>query len=400
MGDGRARLILGVCFLMAFFAWGTVFYGNGVYLVALRNFRDWSIGDISLGIGLFFIAGVPATLVHGALVDRFGPRWIVAYGAVSVGGGIAMLGVANSLYVLYAVMFVLGTGYPALATPLVSATLLPWFRDNYGWALSLALTGASVGGAVLVPVMVHAIERWGFPATTLATGAIVLVVLLPLAILVLTQPGLDDVERPTVFAPDVLRDGEFWRLSLACALGLGVQVGFLMHHLAILERHMAVEMAAYAVSAAVIAAAIGRLVFGYLSRWLALHVLTAMAYVMQACGIGWLALAWADWQRLAASVLAGFSIGAIVMLPALLVRHRFGPARYGRAYAAVNVALYSLAGISPALVGFITDRLGSYAPSLLLLFAIQVIAASLIGARAVAAARDRAHSITVRSPSC
>ena len=379
----RAVVVTGICFLMAFFAWGSVFYGNGVYLVALHAQHGWDVGDISIGIGIFFIAGVPATIMHGALVDRYGPRWLVSYGALAIGTGLVTVGHVDHIVGFYLAMVLLGSGYPAMATPLISASLLPWFREGYGVALGLALTGASVGGALFVPILVFGIERYGLETTSLLVGGVVAFVVLALAQLGLRQPGLGETPRFEVFSSVVMRDAEFWRLSVGCALGLGVQVGYLMHQLAILKVTMPVDIAAYAVSAGVISSAVGRLVFGALARRVPLHWLTAIAYLVLAGGIAWLLLAWADWQRVGASVVAGFSVGAVVMLPALLVRHRFGPALYGRAYAAVNVALYTVAGIGPAVVGLITDRFGGYALALLGLVAVGVVGASVIAARSV-----------------
>ncbi|MCH9673735.1 MAG: MFS transporter [Gammaproteobacteria bacterium] len=368
---------------MAMFAWGTVFYGNGVYLVALHKLHGWSVADISLGVGLFFFAGIPGAIVVGICVDRFGPRWIATYGALAIGIAVASLGIIEHRWTFYLVMLLMGTGYPALATPIISATLLPWFADGYGFALGIALTGASVGGALFVPAMVFAIERWGFGPTVLTVGALVVVVIMPFAIALLNQPGLGRATQGArqKLPRSLLRHLDFWRLSIGCALGLGAQVGFLTHQLSVLEKNMSVSTAALAISATVVSSAVGRLVFGGLASRFPLHVVTASAYVLQGVGILWLALAWEDWQRLVACIVAGFSIGAIVMLPALLVRERYGNAVYGRAYGSVNVTLYLFAAAGPALTGVISDFFASYALALLLLFAAHALASALIGGR-------------------
>ena len=50
--------VCAICAVMAVFAWGAVFYGNGVYLPILHQRHGWSIGEISTA--MLFFSGSPA----------------------------------------------------------------------------------------------------------------------------------------------------------------------------------------------------------------------------------------------------------------------------------------------------------------------------------------------------
>ena len=76
--------------------------------------------------------------------------------------------------------------------------------------------------------------------------------------------------------------------------------------------------------------------------------------------------------------MAGFVVGAIVMLSPMLVREAYGSVDYGKNYAAVNVILYLFAAVSPWFLGDMFDYHQSYAVGLITLFIVQIVAAVLI----------------------
>jgi MFS family permease len=233
-----AWLITAACFWMATLAWGTVFYGNTFFVPALQQEHGWSAATVSSAIALFFWLAIPVTLVFGWIADTFGTRLAVAYSGLAIGGGVAAMGQLTEPWQLYLAYALIATGYPLMATPAISASLVPWFGPKMGLPLSLALSGASLGGAVSVPLMVWASARYGFPASTLTVGLVVAGTIVPLALLILRRPS--NAQKPpsaaaeTSFTPrQALTTSRFWRIAIAGGLGLGAQVGYLSHQLAI-----------------------------------------------------------------------------------------------------------------------------------------------------------------------
>lgn len=369
---------------MAVLAWGTVFYGHSVYMDALMRTHGWSSSLISSAILVFWIASLPGTLSVGVLIDRYGPALVVAIGGASIGVGLCLLGRVSEPWQLYVIYAVMGFGYPALAGAAISATLAPWFERGFGVALGVALTGASVGGALLPPIMVHTTAVHGFDVTMFMVGSAVLVIALA-AVIELSLIGRPRQAKTASGAVGgaysmraVLGAPRFWMIAIPAAFGLGGQVGFLAHQVPMLATHIDQVTAAFMVTVVAIASAIGRLLIGVLSRYLSIVVLTSLTYVLHGVGIALLATLHDLTGILIGCAVTGLTVGAIVMLPPIIVRQVYGTDGFGRTYAMVNVVMYVFAALSPWLVGLLRDSTGEYNTALWLLVGMELIAATLI----------------------
>jgi cyanate permease len=382
---------------MATLAWGTVFYGHSIYMDALMRAHGWSSALISSAILVFWIASLPGTLSVGVLVDRYGPAPVVAIGGLCIGGGLIGLASINTPWHMFVVYALMGFGYPALAGAAISATLVPWFDRGFGAALGIALTGASVGGALLPVFIVKNTAVLGFETTMTTVGASLLAVVL-LAAIVLAYLGRpvtesDHRQRPAASSMSaLLRRPLFWWISIAAAVGLGGQVGLLAHQVPIIAAHVDQVTASFMVTVVAIASAVGRLLVGVLSRYLSIKTLAALSYALHGAGIAILASADTVPWIFTGCAIAGLVVGAIVMLPPIIVREAFGPVGFGRTYAMVNVVMYVLAGLSPWMVGIIRDQTGSYVPGLWLLVVMEIIAMILIFGAARQINRSGAHA--------
>lgn len=350
-----------LCFLMAICAWGGYFYGNGFYLSALAATHGWTVGDISTAISLGFWTCIPAALVVGWVLDRHGRRHgallVVTYGAAAMAFGLYFLGRVDALWQLYPVYMLMGSAYPALAAPAISAILDQRVQRNYSTALAIALTGASVGGVVAVPALVAASSRYGFESTLAALAALIVAVLVPVAAWVLRPTGAaaKSVDPPGGAMASVLRSRAFRWIGLAALGSLAAQVGFLAHQLSVLETRLLPAQAALVISATAVASALGRFAITALDGRLALSRLAAGCYVAQALGIGAVAASNGAAVGIVGSLLMGLFVGAIVMLPPLLCRAYFDSAMYARAYGVVAMSVYLGGGIGPTLTGVLRD---------------------------------------------
>jgi cyanate permease len=368
---------------MAILAWGTVFYGHSVYMDALMRVHGWSASLVSSAVLVFWIASLPGTLFVGMLIDRKGPVPVVAVGGLCIGGGLYLLGQVTEHWQMFAIYAAMGFGYPALAAAAISATLTPWFDRGFGVALGIALTGASVGGAIVPPLMVQYSAVHGFGATMAVAGIVVLAVVF-VAVLLLYLVGRPSGSDRHIAAAvpysmlAIIGHWRFWAIAIPVALGLGGQVGLLAHQVPIIAMHIDQVSAAFMVTVVAISSAVGRLLVGLLSRYLSVTVLAALSYVLHGTGIALLAIAHSEVWIFAACAVAGLTVGAIVMLPPLIVRQVYGTTGFGRTYAMVNVVMYVFAGLSPWLVGVLRDAMGNYSAALWMLVALEVLAAVCI----------------------
>ncbi|MEM8971262.1 MAG: MFS transporter [Pseudomonadota bacterium] len=375
--------VTAMCFLMAVMAWGTVFYGHSVYMDQLMRDQGWSASLISSAILVFWIASLPGTLFVGLLVDKLGPAPVVAMGGLCIGGGLIALSEISTLWHLYAIYIAMGFGYPALAAAAISATLVPWFSRGFGAVLGVALTGASVGGA-LVPVwLVQSSAARGFDLTVTITGSVVLVMALIIASLFyfVGRPASAvsaSSDQAAFSARQILTQWKFWLIAIAAAFGLGGQVGFLAHQVPMIAAQSDQLTASLTVTVIAIASALGRLIVGLASRWLTVATLAMLSYLLYGAGIAVLVTAQDVTWTFVGCAIAGLFVGAIVMLPPILVREVFGANGYGRTYAMVNVVMYVFAGLTPWFVGLLRDQSTDYTIALWMLVAMEAVAALLI----------------------
>lgn len=377
----RGWAVTAGCFFIAIFAWGTVFYGHGFYIASLTRLHGWSTSSVSFAITLFWVVGIPMTVITGSLIDRLGPRAVMAVGGTLVGISVLMLGQASELWHIYIAFVVMALGYPAVGAVGISATLSPWFDRNLGVAMSFALTGASVGAMVMVPVITRIAVAEGFPFAATAAGLSIIIVTIPVAALVIARPpGVVDVAaapalghfRATAAMP------AFWVIALASGLSLAAQVGFLSHQIPILEERLTRTSAADAVAVTAAAGIIGRFGLGFLAARFDLRWIAAISYGVQAIGLVCIAEAPPGLMLYAACALSGFVVGCLVILPPLLARRWFGSSGYGKTYGLLALFLYLFQGLGPGLSGVIRDFAGVYNPALwtqagILLIAIFVI---------------------------
>jgi len=152
----------------------------GVYYLALLDEFSWSRSDgATVASANFFVYAVASPLV-GLAFDRFGPRLLMPFGALLVGVGLVISSFASSLwelYVSYGVITALGQG--ALSFVGHNALISFWFVRRRATAIGIASMGQGVGALVMVPLTQLLIDQIGWRWTYVATGSLLLLVLVP-----------------------------------------------------------------------------------------------------------------------------------------------------------------------------------------------------------------------------
>jgi MFS family permease len=169
-------------------AFGTFSVGAGfmhaytVFLVTFIDVFGWSRADVSLAYAVSqIVTGVSSPLV-GWLVDRLGPsRLILMGGALLTAGLLANAGATQLWHVvlLYGVVMTLGANCLGLVVfvPLLSRH----FVRNRGMAVSVVQSANGFARAFSAPVATLMISGLGWRGAYLAQGALMAVILLPLA---------------------------------------------------------------------------------------------------------------------------------------------------------------------------------------------------------------------------
>ncbi len=191
----------------------------------------------------------------GRLIDRVGPRIMIAISAASQIISALLNGIASSIWYLYAARFTYGiTVYPP-AQVLVSR----WFMRLKGTALGIVTSAMPIGTLVLTPISQFLILSWNWRVTMLFWAAVMLVVILPLLLVIRNSPrekglepdgeklrdkelktSLESTAHARVVPPEeightisqAIKTSGFWLLALT-QIACGIGCGFMMTHIVI-----------------------------------------------------------------------------------------------------------------------------------------------------------------------
>src|SRR3954447_13368456 len=93
------------------------------------------------------------------------------------------MGAVREPWQLYLANAVLAFGWAGTSLAIITNTLGLWFDSKRGMAISLALTGASFGGIIGVPLLVAAIGSFGFSGAMIAAAIVMVVLMVPVILL-------------------------------------------------------------------------------------------------------------------------------------------------------------------------------------------------------------------------
>ena len=169
------------------FAFGAPF----IAVVALKQIAG-ELGSArtvpALAYSLAWFGSAVGGIAMGRIADRVGTKWTVAFGAASIGIGLAF-SAGHSIWRLWLGhgLFVGLLGIGGINAP-GYIYVSRWFDRHRGTALALISSGQYVAGAVWPPLFAQGIARFGWRPTMLAFAMAVAGVVVPLALLVLRAP--------------------------------------------------------------------------------------------------------------------------------------------------------------------------------------------------------------------
>ena len=381
---------------------GIGFYGHGVFLDPLRMLHGWPKATISSAVTLYFLTSGIMGMIIGRQVDRYGPKGVLIVGSVVIGAGFALLSRINTVWQLYAVYFMMALGFSCTSLVPVNTLITNWFIRKRGFAMSLANTGLSAGGIVLVPLASYMISRWGLTVALPVLGAIYCVGVIPNAIFFIRQRPADlgqfpDGEPPPTSAADLpgttldyaaqmqvwtrrqaVRTLAFWSIVVAFLLALAGQIAFLVHQVSFLSPYLGVSGAATAVSITAGASIIGRLILGtFVDR-------CDKRYVIMVCFLvqGAAMLTLAHYHHIVILYLGtlafGLTMGSIIMMQSLIIGECFGLLSFATVSGLAGLFTMTGAAFGPTIAGLIYDAAQSYRTAFTIFAAMSCVAILII----------------------
>ena len=368
---------------------GTVplFQGMSAWFVVLERQFHWSRTELSIAFVLTRVEGSIMGPISGYLIDKLGPRRNVLIGMTIAGSGFLILGWMQQLWHFYAAFIVISTGV-GLGTWMPMMTVLNnWFRRRRATAMALAMEGFLVGGVLLVPVLVWAIDpdaagSPGWRNTALILGFFMMAVSWPISRLVRNTPE-EMGQHPDGDAPVAASNGEaatangsgepeytwqqavrtkpFWLITMGHACSSIVIVSVMVHLGPMLtDREFSLQTVGWVISVYTAVGAVFTLIGGYVGDRVPIRLAIFGFSSVQTLALAVLLL----WDSLLTAylfaVLMGVGFGGRTPLTTAIRGVYFGRKAFASITGISMIPMNILLLAAPLYAGIAFDRTGSY----------------------------------------
>ncbi len=192
-------------------------YGWTLFVTPMNAKHHWGDSAIQVAFSIFIVTETWLVPLEGWLVDKLGPRPVVAVGAICAGLAWVMNSYATSLPMLYAAAVIAGIGAGGVYGTCVG-NALKWFPDKRGLAAGLTAAGFGAGSALTVIPIANMIQTSGYEHAFFTFGILQGVLIFVMAmLLVKPQPPKGAtankaiLTNPVEFTPgQMVRTPVFW----------------------------------------------------------------------------------------------------------------------------------------------------------------------------------------------
>jgi len=361
----RWKIVIAI-FIMLTFTSGLGFYIQAILVQGLVA-NGFSIELASSGISVFFFSTGVAGLVIGRLLELVDIRWIVTAGILFFATALISIGRVSNAWELFAAYIVFGIGYSATSI-LPSTTLIArWFKSNQSRAMSIAMTGLSVGGFFLTPLSALLVQDYGLTIAVDRLALLLVIGVLPVTLIYLKSypdgeaggPG-GNVSLEGIDFQNAIRQHFFWGLTLLYAIVMIAQVGGIAHQYGVLTERLTVTQASYGVAVMPAFSVVGRLLGGLILEFVPTLRFTIIMMTVQGIALTIIGSSHSVYGLYFGLALFGSAMGNVLMLQALIISEIYGPKHYGRIFSLSNMMMVCGFSFGPFIMGYLQSTSGSF----------------------------------------
>jgi len=372
-------------------------YGWTVFVDPIGKQNGWGRAAIQVSFTIFVLLETWLVPFEALLVDKYGPRLMVAIGGVLCGFAWFLDSTATTLPMLYLAGAVAGIGAGMVYGTCVG-NALKWFGSKRGLAAGLTAAGFGAGSALTVVPLINMIASSGYQHTFLVFGIIQGAVVVIASLFLVRPPATKPAEAPPStkviqgtrdYAPtEVLKSPVFYVMYVMFVLvatgGLTavaqlapIAKDFYIDGIPVSILGLTMPALTFALSIDRVMNGVTRPVMGYISDRVGRENTMFVAFLLE--GIGIFALMKFGTSPIAFVILSGcvfFAWGEIYSIfPATTRDH------YGQKFATTNYGmLYTAKGTAALLVplsSIVTTATGSWNATLMIAAAFNIVAAIL-----------------------
>lgn len=355
--------------------WGTIF-SFAAFLDSMKDEFHTSLGATALIFALPTFLSFGLGIVAGPVADRYGPRRVVACGAVLMGSGLLITSRAPNLPVAVAAYGLgVGLGVACYLVP-VTACIGGWFVRHRAIALGLSSSGIGFGTVLLVPIVERMIDNFGWRTAYVVLAVVCTTSLALTSLITARPPNAVSAGRPSLQRiRQAAAPGPFAQLYLGGLLfsaALYVPFVFLVRY----AKDHGISSGSAALLLSVLGASniVSRLgTTGLAGRVGAIRMFMG-CFALLPIGLGlWLVVGGSYVGLVGFAVLLGISHGGYVALSPEVAAQLFGVTNLGSVLGALWTAPGVAGLLSPVLAGVLIDAAG-YGTTIVVAVSLAVLA--------------------------
>ena len=373
-----------------------------LFVTPLATDIGWRRAEIMAAFTILLLCMSLMSPFAGRLIDRYGARKVMSLGALLTVTGLVLLSQMNSLWLYYTGYVVIGIGVTGISQIATTCVISHWFVKRRGMAIGVIAMGMGVSGIIFAPLVgVYLIPNFGLSNAYLSLAVIIVGIIIPLSLFVVrTKPadlgllpdGMESFETANTDEVKVtsseglslkmaLSTSAFWLLAASYSLNcthMGVLQSQVPH---LSDMGFPIGIAATTMSITASVSTAGTFFFGWLSDKISAKFACVVGLCLIALGIliftnieaG--SPVWGVWLY---AVIIGFGLGSWMPTMSLLTSGTFGLAAYGAIFGMLSLFQGIGAAVSPLLVGYLYDAMGTYYWAFIVVLGMVVLAIPLV----------------------
>ena len=290
---------------LIFFFSGSIFtHSTSIFFFPVKKDLGLNSTQTSLIFALSRVEGGIAGPFVGRLVDKFGSRPMIILGGITASLGFISLHWVNTFWA-FALIYVgvVSMGRSIGLTHAILSAVNKWFIRRRSLAMSIQVSGFSLGGALILPLITLGVHTIGWRDVMLYSGVFFLLIVVPLGIVVRHSPESMGIEPEGLNPVDVKSSGvdgttldftvreamstrTFWLLTLAVTVRLTLAGAIVVHAVEMMvQEGLDREAAGFMVALMFLVSAPIRVLGGMLGVWFPIQPLLSAGMVAGGFGV-------------------------------------------------------------------------------------------------------------------
>ena len=339
------------------------------------------------GLGIIISPIVASKLAKGNM------KLIQCVGIVGFCVCYACYSFATNIILMYVLSLFMGVFWLCSALIPVSMMITNWFTKQRGLAMSLAMAGIGIGGAVFSPIVSWMLESWGWRQTYQVYALIIVIIALPCALLICKKKPED--MGLVAYGSDVQETSEktnekpqkaitldvkqcwpkffFWLMLIGMLCNGLINSGALGQFPPAIQQMHGAEVKAAIISIYSMVGIFGKIVLGWINDKFGMVASAAAGCIMFGVSFFFM-LAGQDVTMLyIMAILFGLGDAIGTVTPPLVTSAIFGKEKYGEAYGIANSFTQVGLSFGSIMVAGVYDLSGSYTPAWILLLVLTAV---------------------------